>query len=164
METEFEISEGHQLLGLLGTTLHCLLKARKKELETSGVSVTQSWVLWGLKVMGEPSTVGEMSQFIDRDHQTTSQLLRRMEKDGLIMRRKGPQRSSPVKIVTTEKGREALHHAYERHDRLDEIVSSLSPDELRSLSSCLQKLRERAISQAAVHSSFHLTRTYDLGI
>ena len=164
MGTEFKISKGHHLLALLGTTLNALLKARKKELETSGITIAQSWALWGLNVMGEPLTVAEISQFIDRDHLTTSQLLKRMEKDGLIVRKKGPQNSSPVKIITTEKGKDILHHAYDRHALLDEIADSLSPDELRNLSSYLQKLRENAIGKAAVHSSLRTTRTVELGI
>ena len=163
METEFEISKGHQLLALLGTTLNALLKARRKELETSGITAAQSWVLWGLKVRGEPLTVAEISQFIDRSHLTTSQLLKRMERDGLIVRKKGTQSNGPVQIMTTKKGKEILHHAYERHNLLDEIAASLSPNEVQNLSSYLHKLRESAIGKAAVHSSFYSTRTYELG-
>jgi DNA-binding MarR family transcriptional regulator len=163
MKTEFEISKGHQLLALLGTTLNALLKARRKELETSGITIAQTWVLWGLKVRGEPLTVAEISQFIDRSHLTTSQLLKRMEKDGLIVRKKGPQSNGPVKIMTTKKGKEILHYANKRHKLLDEITASLSPNEVQNLSSYLKKLRESAIGKAAVHSSFHSTSTYGLG-
>jgi len=164
MKKEFEISKELQLLALLGTTLNALLKARRKELETSGITIAQSWVLWGLKVRGEPLTVAEISQFIDRSHLTTSQLLKRMERDGLIVRKKGTQSNGPVQIMTTKKGKEILHHAYERHNLLDEIAASLSPNELRNLSSYLRKLRESAIGKAAVLSSFQSTRTFELGI
>jgi DNA-binding MarR family transcriptional regulator len=163
MKTEFEISKGHQLFALMGTTVNGLVKARRKELETSGITIAQSWVLWGLKVRGEPLTVAEISQFIDRSHLTTSQLLKRMEKNGLIVRKKGTRINGPVKIMTTKKGREILHLAQERHDLLDEIAASLSPNELRNLSSYLRKLRESAIGKAAVHPSFQSTRTYGLG-
>ena len=164
MKKEFEISEGLQLLALLGTTLNAVLKARRKELENSEITIAQSWVLWGLKVRGEPLTVAEISQFIDRSHLTTSQLLKRMERDGLIVRKKGQKSNGPVKIMMTKKGKEILHHAYEMHNLLDEIAASLSPNEVKNLSSYLRKLRESAIGKAAVHSSFKTTRTFELGI
>jgi len=151
MEIDLTMSEGTQLFTLLGTTYNAMLRARKKELEPSGVSMRQTMALWGLKIMGRPTTVAEMSQIIDRDHQTTSQLLKRMEKEGLLERRKGPLKKSPITAVLTSKGEKAFRRTYERYEVFDEIASCLSSEEQYNMKEYLKKLREKAIAEGALY-------------
>ena len=151
MEIDLTMSEGSQLFSLLGTTYNAMLRARKKELEPSGVSLRQTMALWGLKIIGRPTTVAEMSQIIDRDHQTTSQLLKRMEKEGLLERRKGPYKKSPIAAVLTSKGEEAFRRTFERYEAFDEITSCLSPEERDNLRTYLKRLRDKAIAKNALY-------------
>jgi DNA-binding MarR family transcriptional regulator len=161
METNLTISEGNQLFGLIGTTLNAMLKARKKELEPTGLSIAQTWALWSVVIMGRPTTVAEMSQVMDRDHQTTSQLLKRMERDGLVERRKGPHKASPIAVAITAKGFQGLQHALEMSRIVDGIVSCLSDGERDDLRRYLERLREKAIAEAALHS--HLPTPFGVG-
>jgi DNA-binding MarR family transcriptional regulator len=151
MEIDSTDSKGSQLFTLLGTTYNAMLRARKKELEPSGVSLRQNMVLWGLTTMGRPTTVAEMAQIVDRDRQTTAQLLKRMESEGLVDRRKGPHKRSPIAVVLTSKGEEAFRRAFERYEVFDEIASCLTADELDNLIEGLGRLREKATSKAALY-------------
>ena len=150
MRFDLSASNGLQVFSLLGTTYNAMLRARKNELEPMGVSLRQSTVLWGLKSVGRPMTVAEVSQIVDRDHQTTSQLLRRMEKAGLVERRKGSHKRSKITIVLTPKGEEVYDQSFEKYKIHDEIVSCLSPEEQNNLKSYLTRLRENAIARSAL--------------
>ncbi len=151
MEIDLTMSEGSQLFSLLATTYNAILRARKKELEPSGVSMRQTMALWGLKIMERPTTVAEMSQIIDRDHQTTSQLLKRMEKEGLLERRKGSHKGSPITAVLTPKGEDAFRRTFEIYEVIDEIMSCLSTGERDNLRAYLERLREKAIAKGALY-------------
>ena len=144
-------SEGYQLFSLLGTTYNAMRRARKQELEPSGVSLKHNTVLWIIKVMGRPTKIAEMSHIIGRDHQTTAQLLQRMEKEGLLKRLKGPHKRSAITVVLTSKGEDAFRRAFERNEVFDEITSCLSPEELDTLKEYLRRLREQAIAKGALY-------------
>ncbi len=151
METDVTLSPGTQLFSLLATTYNAMLRARKKELEPSGISFRRTTVLWCIHIMGRPTTVAEISQIIDRDHQTTSQLLRRMEKERLVERHKGTYDKSPITVVLTLKGKQALRSTFEKYEMFDEIASCLSSKELDNVMAHLKKLREKAIAQNALY-------------
>ncbi|MCP4579007.1 MAG: MarR family transcriptional regulator [Deltaproteobacteria bacterium] len=150
VKIDWKLTEGYRLLALLGETFHALFDARKSELHPSGVSMKRARALWGIGAMGRPATVAEMSPFLGRDRHTTAQMLRRMEKEGLLERHQGLYRNNAVAWTLTEKGEEDLRRSLERHEIIDEIVSVLSEDEQSSLSGCLKKLRDAARAKAAV--------------
>jgi DNA-binding MarR family transcriptional regulator len=164
MEPDLAISEGQYLFTLLGTTFNAVMNARRKEMEPSGVSMTRSEVLWGLKAMGRPTTVAEIAQIMGRDYQTTSQLLKRMEREGLIGRHSSGRKRNPVALVLTPKGEDALKRSLERNEVVDEIMSCLSSDERDYLIACLQKLREKAVTKGALYSPFPAPMASKLGM
>lgn len=151
MEIDFTTSEGAQLFTILGTTYNAMLRARKKELERSGISLRQNIALWGIKIMGQPATIAQISQIIDRDHQTTAQLLQRMEKEGLVERIRGPHKKSPITVVLTSKGEDAFRRTHEQYEVFDEISSCLSPKEIGTLKENLKRLREQAVAKSALY-------------
>jgi len=145
------MSEGYQLLSLLGNTLNALLKARRLELEPTGISIMRAWALWVLRTLERPTTIADLSRIMDRDHQTTSQLIKRMETEGLIERKKGRMQSSPVEVSLTNKGNEALDHVLERRELIDDIVLILTQGERDNLRIYLEKLRDEAIIKSVLH-------------
>jgi DNA-binding MarR family transcriptional regulator len=150
LETSLTMSAGYRLFTLLGFTYTSMMRARKKELESSGISITRAWALWGLKAMQRPATVIEMKRILGRNHQTTSQLLQRMEKEGLLRRRRDPKKRL-ITVALTAKGEEALSRTYIRHEVIDEIASCLSPDEQNALIGYLERLQERALAKSAAY-------------
>jgi DNA-binding MarR family transcriptional regulator len=154
MEDDMTVSDEQYLFILLSTTFNAIMSARKKELEPSGVSMTRSEVLWGLGAMGRPTTVGEIAQIMSRDYQTTSQLLNRMEKEGLIARCGRSSKRSPLAFLLTPVGDDALRRTLERNEVIGEIMACLTPDERDSLAACLEKVREKAVAKGALYSPF----------
>jgi len=150
LEIDLAMSPGYRLFTLLGFTYTSMLRARKKELESSGISITRAWALWGLKAMEHPTTVVEMKRILGRNHQTTSQLLQRMEKEGLVKRRRDPKRRL-ITVALTAKGEEALSRTFARHEVIDGITSCLTPDEQNTLRACLERLQEKALAKAMAY-------------
>lgn len=154
MEHNMTMPDEQYLLIILSTTFNAIMNARKKELEPSGVSMTRSEVLWGLDAMGCPTTIAEIAQIMSRDYLTTSQLLNRMEKEGLITRCERSTKRGPLRFVLTPLGDEALRRTLERNEVVSEIMACLSPDERDLLAACLKKLREKAVAKGALYSPF----------
>ena len=154
MEYDITVSDEEYLFVLLSTTFNAIMSARKKELEFSGVSMTRSEVLWALGVMGGPTAVADIARTMGRDYQTTSQLLNRMEKEGLVARRNRSSKRSPLVFMLTPSGDEALRRTLERNEVVTEIMACLSPDERDVLAACLEKVREKAVAKGALYSPF----------
>jgi len=153
-DIEWKLTEGYQLFALLGETFHALFDARKKELEPSGVSMKRARALWGIGAMGRPTTVAEMAPFFGRDRHTTAQMLRRMEKEGLLERHEGLHKNNAISWTLTKKGKKDLRRSLERHEIIERIVLCLSREERNNLKKYLEKLRDTARAKAAVSDRF----------
>jgi len=101
-------------------------------------------VLFFVKNAKAPATPAEISRWLFREPNTVSQLLTRMEKQGLIRKAKDLERKNLVRITLTEKGEEAYQGQTEMRV-ISKILSSLSPKERDKLGSYLKKLRDVAI-------------------
>jgi DNA-binding MarR family transcriptional regulator len=163
LETDLTVSPGYRLFSLLGFTYTSMLSARRKELESSGVSITRGWVLWALKAMEQPTTIVDMARILGRDHQTTSQLLQRMEKEGLVKRRREPKKRL-ITVALTAKGEEALSRTFDKHEVIDDIMSSLTPDEQNMLRAFLERLQERALAKSAAYPPLPAPYASKMGI
>ena len=69
-----------------------------------------------------------------------------MEKQGLVRKVKDLDRKNLVRVVLTEKGREAYYHSTKR-ESIHQIMSFLSEEERQQLRHCLQTLRDKAREQ-----------------
>jgi DNA-binding MarR family transcriptional regulator len=152
VEIDWKLTEGYQLFALLGEAFHALFDARKKELDPSGVSMKRARALWGVGAMGRPTTVAEMAPVLGRDRHTTAQMLRRMEKEGLLKRHQGLYKNNAIAWTLTKKGEDDLCQSLERHEIIDELFSVLSKEERNMLKKCLEMLRDEAKAKAAVSS------------
>jgi DNA-binding MarR family transcriptional regulator len=146
------ISEERRLWRLFGVTYYALFNTKKQAIELVGIQIVRGWVLWGLKAMNRPATITEMSQILNRDRQATAQLLKRMEDDGLVERRKGPSKGSAITVSLTPNGEALLNRALENDKADGEIMTCLTSDERESLAHCLHKLRREALARSASRS------------
>jgi DNA-binding MarR family transcriptional regulator len=79
---------------------------------------------------------------------SVTEMLKRMEKDGLVERHKGTGRSK-IEVSITQKGREAFEQS--QHNDTDErIFSALTKQERERLSLYLWKLRSRALQDLGI--------------
>jgi len=143
-------SEARELWILMGQASHGLYRARENELRPLGIPMMHSQALWVLKVLASPATPAEISRMLSRRHQTVSQLLKRMEKQGLVQLGKSPRKPGQVTVTSTAKGEEAVRLAQEKEEVVAEILSCLSREEQDNLKGYMKRLREKALAIASM--------------
>ena len=138
--------EYYALWTLLSQARDTIWKARERELARYGIPASQARVLFSIEVIDEPVTPAKISRLLFRESQSISGILTRMEERGLIKRVKDLDRKNQVRIVITEKGRQAYHQSVNKK-AIQRIMSSLTKGERQQLKSYLQTLRDKALKE-----------------
>ncbi len=123
-----------------------MYKVRSRELLKYGVTPEETAILLVVKIIGDTATPAEISRWILREPHSTSGLLERMRKKGLIDKTKDMDRKNLVRVVMTEKGQETLQDSTGR-EAVHKILSHLSLKERQQLTSLVIKLRKAAIEE-----------------
>ena len=151
MENSVTIERERQLFLLLRQTYTLIYQAIEADLRESGcVPYTQASVLFVLKTIGEPATPTEISRWLLREKHTVSELLSRMEKQGLVSKTKDLKRKNLVRVTLTDKGEESLCHGMMEERAIRKIMSCLSNEEQDSLRGHLEKLRSKALEEPKI--------------
>jgi DNA-binding MarR family transcriptional regulator len=148
-EKHASTEEARQLTMLLARVSSGLHRAREHELRPLGIPLMHYAVLYLLGIEEGPLAPAEISRKLLRRHQAVLQLLGRMEKLGYVAVQRGPRKGGPVKVVMTDKGKEALDIAWEREQAVADIFSSLSKQERGTLNVYLERLCDRAYGVAS---------------
>jgi DNA-binding MarR family transcriptional regulator len=143
------LDEDFKLWGLLGQTADVALRARWKELNRYGISPIEAGVLWVIQAIGEKATPAEITRWLLREPHTVSELLSRMEKEGLVTKTKDLERKNLVRVSITEKGRQAYKQSTKRKS-IHKLLSVLSEEERQQMMASLEKLRKRALKELRV--------------
>ena len=86
---------------------------------------------------------GELSQKFEIDPSRVTRLAKRLEREGLILRKRDPEDHRIVRMFLTEKGRGLVEDLSEHRVKFDrQIGSMLSPEELTELRRMLGVLAE----------------------
>jgi len=149
MEDFLYVDEDFKLWGLLGQTADVVLRVRWKELNRYGISPIEAGVLFAIQAIGERATPAEITRWLLREPHTVSELLNRMEKEGLVTKTKDLERKNLVRVSITEKGRQAYRQSTKRKS-IHKVMSTLSEEERRQLMASLEKLRNRALKELKV--------------
>jgi DNA-binding MarR family transcriptional regulator len=139
----------YNLWVLLRQTRDTMVKAREKELAKYGISSIQAAVLFTIQAISPNVTPAEISRRLVREPHSVSGLLSRMEKQGLIRRVKDLPKRNMVRVMMTEKGKEAYQDSIQRAC-IHEILSVLSEEEKRRLWDLLEKLRDKSMRYAGI--------------
>lgn len=134
-----------------------IAKVRNKELSQYGVTATQAAVLFFIDLLntsGGKATPGQLSRWLLREPHTVSRILVRMEKDGLVNRLRGSDKKNELNIVLTSKGQQIYNESRKR-ESFKEIISCLSEEERKQLSSSLNKLRAKAFQKLNSTNKLH---------
>ena len=150
MEIGLQLTKGQLVHSLIEGANRALYSAKRIELAPSGISFERLRVLWILAMFGRPTLVAELAPLLDRDNLTVGQLLRRMEKEDLLVRHQGRYKHNAIAWTLSEKGEENLRQSQEHTELTDDIFSVLSEDEQNNLIECLKKLRDEARLKIAV--------------
>jgi DNA-binding MarR family transcriptional regulator len=141
----------HRLWWVLTQTRDAIWKARIKELHQYGLTPNRSAVLVIVQALGGEAVPSEIARWIFRTPHSVSELLIRMEKEGLIRKVSHPTNKKLVIIKLEKKALQILSHSTKR-ESVNEIFSVLSDREFQQLLIPLLKLRERAMKQIEIET------------
>lgn len=139
-ENNLTPSDVHRIWKLVRHVSHLMARARQKELIGSDVTPIQAGVLICIKSHNAPVTLSTISQWILREHNSVSQLLDRMEKQGLIVKKEDHARKNVIRVSITAKG-EKVYRQSKDVKFLGRILQNLSSEERENLWKCLEKMR-----------------------
>jgi DNA-binding MarR family transcriptional regulator len=135
-----------ELWALLDQATTAMSRVADNELSQAGITMIQGAVLYYVKNAKEPVIPAHISRWLFREPHTVSQLLMRMEKQGLVKRTKNLDRKNQLRITLTEKGEQAYQKQIEMRV-ISKILSMLSPEECEKLGKYLKKLRDEAVKE-----------------
>ena len=114
----------------------------------SGLTPQQHGVLMAMKYIKGSVTVTDVAHWLDRNTNSISTLVDRMEKDGLVKRVRDLRDRRSVRLITTRKGKEKFDQATKSGWKLiEKLLSSFSEEELKTFARLMGKLREKAFEE-----------------
>ncbi len=149
MKKKLYNDDDRNLFILLAQVRHLVVRARNKELKTYGLTSMYAMVLFVVQAIGTKATPATISQWTLRESQTISDLLRRMEKKGLVRLTKDLARKNQIRVSLTRKGKLAYERSINRRS-INNVISSLSTEEKQQLGSYLRKMRQVALEQLRI--------------
>lgn len=138
--------KGYDLWWSLLRVRQIMYKARTRELAKYHISPAEAAVLFLIEAIGDKTTPAEISRRLFLEPHSVSGITSRMEKEGLIKKINDLERKNLVRVVMTEKGRNALNNARER-ESIDNIMSSLSKKEREQMRVLVGKLWDKALEE-----------------
>jgi DNA-binding MarR family transcriptional regulator len=130
---------------LLSRVYHLIAMLRKLELSKYDILPVQSYVLFIIKALGGNTTPSKISEYGYQQRSSISDILNRMEKQGLIVKTSNSGSKRRVIVALTDKGEKALALSRKR-EYLHQTMSSLDEEKKQQLESCLETLRDTAIN------------------
>jgi DNA-binding MarR family transcriptional regulator len=140
---------------LLAQCSDAISRALERDYAGLCISRERTTVLYLIESNGGCSTPVAIARDLFRELHSVSEMLKRMEKDGLITRRKGSGKSK-IEVVSTEKGRALLDKSLGNETDRD-LFSVLTPTERKTLANYLWRLRSQALRDLGIpewHVSF----------
>ena len=139
------LDDYYRLWLLLSQTRSAIFKVRHKKvgqyLHPNQAAALVS--IWALEGQVTPAT---LSRRLFLEPHTVSELIIRMEKKGLVTKRKDRKRGNIVRISITQKGREVCRRAMGQ-ELIRDIMSSLSDEQREQLWSSLSVLYREALKE-----------------
>ena len=110
----------------------------------TGVSAG-TWFTLALLAREDGMSQGELSQRFDIDPSRVTRLAKRLEREGLLRKKRDRGDKRVIRMYLTEKGRGLFEDLSDRRERFDRRVGAvLSPEELKELRRMLGALAESA--------------------
>jgi DNA-binding MarR family transcriptional regulator len=133
---------------LIAQTKDAILRARERDYARYGISNDRRAILYIIDGNGGTATPVVIARDLFRELHSVTEMLKRMEKDGLVVRSRGSGRSK-VEVSLTQKGRDVFNQS--RHNQTDErIFSVLTKKERERLMRSLWKLRSKVLQDLGI--------------
>ena len=132
---------------LFHQTYNSIFKCEDKELAKLGITTQQHVILMAIKNGGEITTPTQLADWLDRNANSITLILDRMEKAGLVKRVRDVSDRRSLRIVMTDKGERTLKKSSKLSwELIQKLLNSYSEKELQSMIHQLEKLRHQAIN------------------
>lgn len=138
--------ELYYLWVLFSQTRDAIAKAWERELQTLDISERHAQMLFIIKLIGRNATPAKVARWVFREPHTISEILNRMEKQGLIRKVNDLDRKNQVRIEITEKGEAEYQRSFIPRS-IPEILCVLPEEERKQFVGLLMKLREAAVER-----------------
>ena len=124
------------------------LSARSKELRKNGANPPRFAIINAIKHLGGEPSLSEISRWLFGERNTIKEMVDRMERDGLVTRRKAHQgvNRKLVYVSLTDKG-EKIYNKGKHSKVISNIMSSLSHEQLEEFAKTLELLKDKGISE-----------------
>jgi MarR family transcriptional regulator, organic hydroperoxide resistance regulator len=140
---------------LIAQTKDAILRARELEYARYGISNERRAILTIVQKSGGRATPVDIARDLFRELHSVTEMLIRMEKDGLVTRRKGTGKSR-IEVGLTDKGLDVFNQSL--HSETDaKIFTALTKKQRERLSQYLWKLRRQTLAHLGIpewHLSF----------
>ena len=123
-----------------------------RELKPHKISAGRATILFAIEALGDEATPSKIAEGIFREPHSISIMLSNLEKKGLVNKKRLPGQRNKTRVTLTKKGKELLKQLQQMLS-VQEIMASLSDNELDLLKSILLKLwhRSQMILRKPVH-------------
>ncbi|MGZ3846835.1 MAG: MarR family winged helix-turn-helix transcriptional regulator [Flavisolibacter sp.] len=150
LKTRKRVDKEYDLWILLSRVYHMIAKLRNMEMNKYSILPVQAYMLYIIRAMGNETTPAELSRFVYQQRSSVSDILNRMEKQGLITKEKKSDGKGRVQVKLTKKGEKALQLS-EQREHLHNIMTVLNEEKRRHLESILEELRDKAAEEFSVY-------------
>lgn len=137
--------EEFKLWVMLEQAHSAVFAAREKDLAQYKTSPMKAAVLFIVQQIGNEATPAEIARWILRKSHTVSGLLDRMEKDGLIIRKKNLPKKNLVRVTLTDKGKRTLRNSMKRESIRRIFAAVPKKEDRQQLYTQLEKLRAKGL-------------------
>jgi DNA-binding MarR family transcriptional regulator len=127
---------------LLENVNYSIRRGREKELSQFGFTLIQASVLRLLRKNTAGLSLTEIASSINREQNSVSSLISRMQKKGLVEKVRNPRKSGII-IRITRKGRQSYSETLDK-TFLTAVIYALSEEEQEQLQFYLQKIKVKA--------------------
>lgn len=133
---------------LIAQTKDAILRARERDYARYGISNERRAILYIIENNGGRATPVDIARSLFRELHSITEMLKRMENDGLVKRNRGSGRSK-VEVTLTKKGRDVFEQSL--HNETDKrIFSVLAKEDRDQLASYLFTLRSQVLQDLGI--------------
>ena len=138
------IDSDYELWTMMLHATDLIYDIREKELARYGITPRQAGILTVVDDFGGNVKLADIAQVSNREPNSISTLVQRMERNGLVTKQRDRQKKNVIRVSLTPRGEEILPLASNRR-MLHRIFSSLTEDEIAQMKTSLNKLMARGL-------------------
>lgn len=161
MPVKFAFKEARLMTWLLcHQTFNLVSKCEDVMFAKAGTTTQQHAVLMAIKYINDPVKPTDVASWLDRNTNAITLIIDRMERDGLVKRVRDLRDRRSLRLIMTQKGEELLEQTtIPGWELVEEILSCLSEEELKTFNSIMEKVREKAFQYLYPGKSMEEIRT-----